>query len=167
MASWLLYDDDEFGFNSRRSFNRQPGTFGQTVGFGEPRRSRRRVFVSFDFDNDDELKHALIGQSRYPNSPFDVYDWSLKEAAPERNWKQKARQRISAAEIVIVICGQYTHRAPGVAAELAMAHELGKPYFFLKGRPDRYCYAPSNAGPNEKIYTWTWDNLEKLIAGMR
>ena len=167
MTNSFLYDDDEPGFNSRRNFNRQPGTFGQPAGFRERRTSRRRVFISFDFDNDDELKHALIGQSRYPNSPFDVYDWSLKEAAPERNWKQKARQRISAAEIVIVICGQYTHRAPGVAAELAMARELGKPYFFLKGRPDRYCHAPSNAWSNEKIYSWTWDNLEKLIDGIR
>ena len=166
MTNWRVYGDgSRFGY--RWGFNQQPGTFGQFGGSPEPRRSRRRVFVSFDFENDDELKHALIGQSRYPNSPFDVYDWSLKEAAPERNWKQKARQRISAAEIVIVICGQYTHRAPGVAAELAMARELRKPYFFLKGRPDRYCHAPSNAWANEKIYRWTWDNLEKLIAGMR
>ena len=48
-----------------------------------------------------------------------------------------------------------------------MARELRKPYFFLKGRPDIFCHAPSNAWPNEKIYTWTWDNLEKLIAEMR
>ena len=92
MTNWRVYDDgSRFGYRGR--FNQQPGSFGQFAGSPEPRRSRRRVFVSFDFDNDDELKHALIGQSRYPNSPFDVYDWSLKEAAPERNWKQKARQR--------------------------------------------------------------------------
>ena len=36
----------------------------------------RRVFVSFDFDNDKKLKDFIIGQSKLPDSPFEVSDWS-------------------------------------------------------------------------------------------
>ena len=132
----------------------------------EPTHYRPRVFISFDFDHDEELKNALVGQSRHPSSPFEVYDWSLKEAAPERDWKQKARQRISAVGIVIFICGQYTDVARGVATELAMARELKKPYFFLRGRPDKECHRPRDAS-HEAMYKWTWPNLAALIAGRR
>ena len=128
---------------------------------------QKRVFISFDFDNDARLKDALVGQARYPNSPFSVADWSLKEEQKEREWKAKAKARIIRSEIVVVICGTRTHSANGVAFELAMAQELRKPYFMLKGHPDKQCTKPSTATQSDKIYTWSWDNLEKLIAGRR
>ena len=58
--------------------------------------AKKRVFVSFDFDNDKTLKDFLVGQARPPDSPFEVIDHSLKEAQPERNWEAKARAAISA-----------------------------------------------------------------------
>ena len=128
---------------------------------------QKRVFISFDFDNDARLKDALVGQARYPNSPFSVADWSLKEEQKEREWKAKAKARINRSEIVVVICGTRTHSANGVASELAMAQELRKPYFLLNGHPDKQCTKPSTARQSDKIYTWSWDNLEKLIAGQR
>ena len=42
-----------------------------------------RVFVSFDFDNDKKLYDFIIGQSKLEDSPFDVANWSMKEAAPQ------------------------------------------------------------------------------------
>ena len=47
--------------------------------------AKKPVFVSFDFDNDKNLKELLVGQSRNDDSPFEVIDHSLKEAAPERD----------------------------------------------------------------------------------
>ncbi len=32
--------------------------------------AKKRVFVSFDFDNDRTLKDFIIGQARLPDSPF-------------------------------------------------------------------------------------------------
>src|SRR5258708_2119574 len=52
---------------------------------------KKRVFVSFDFDNDRGLKDLLVGQSRLSDSPFDIFNHSLKEAAPERTWEDKAQ----------------------------------------------------------------------------
>lgn len=44
---------------------------------------KARVFVSSDFGNDKALKEFLSSQTRHPDSPFEVSDYSLKEAAPE------------------------------------------------------------------------------------
>ena len=101
----------------------------------------KRVFISFDYDHDEELKNALVGQSKYPNSPFNIADWSVKEPIPG-DWKQKVRDRIRRVDVVAVICGHHTHTASGVAEEIRIAREEGKPYFLLKGRKGGICTRP-------------------------
>jgi hypothetical protein len=71
------------------------------------------VFVSFDFDNDKVLKDFIIGQSKHEDSPFDVIDHSLKEAAPEKDWKEKARRAIKRSDVVIVMVGPKTQKLLG------------------------------------------------------
>lgn len=126
----------------------------------------KRAFISFDFDHDEELRDALVGQARLPNSPFNIANWSVKEAL-DGNWRAQVRDRIRRTDLTIVICGEHTHTAKGVAAELTITREEGKPYFLLKGRPHRTCTRPAMARSSDKIYNWTWDNLSKLIAGAR
>ena len=77
----------------------------------------RRAFISFDYDHDEELRDALVGQAKNSNSPFAIADWSVKEPF-EGNWRAKARDRIRRTDLTIIICGEYTHTAKGVAAEL-------------------------------------------------
>lgn len=60
------------------------------------------------------LKDFVIGQSRLADSPFDVIDTSLKEAAPMKTWEDKARIAISRSDIVVVMVGPKTHSASGV-----------------------------------------------------
>ncbi len=120
----------------------------------------KRVFISFDFDNDKALKEFIIGQSRNPDSPFEVADWSMKEAAPEKNWQTEARQRIGRSDIVIVMVGAATHRAPGVLAEVAIARELNKPIFQIIGYKNSSPAPVQNAG---RLYLWNWDNLKALL----
>jgi hypothetical protein len=57
--------------------------------------AKTKVFVSFDFDHDKILKEFIIGQAKLPDSPFEVSDYSLKEAAPERMWEAKARSAMA------------------------------------------------------------------------
>jgi len=121
---------------------------------------KRRVFVSFDFDHDRALKEFIVGQARLPDSPFDIIDYSLKEAAPERDWVNKARAAIRRAEIVLVIAGARTYRARGVLQEVAMAREEGIPIVQIIGYKNRECPSVPNAG---RVYAWTWDNLKKIL----
>ena len=126
----------------------------------------KRAFISFDFDHDEELRDALVGQAKNPDSPFEISDWSVHEPFDD-NWRNKARRLIRRSDLTIVICGEHTHDARGVAAELTIAREERKPYFLLKGRPNKTCTKPAMARSSDKIYKWTWKNLKNLIAGAR
>ena len=126
----------------------------------------KRAFISFDFDHDEELRDALVGQAKHPDSPFRIADFSVRERF-ESNWKEQVRSRIRRTDLTIVICGEHTHTAKGVAAELTITQEERKPYFLLQGRPTKTCHRPAMAHNSDKIYKWSWDNLRKLIAGQR
>ena len=67
--------------------------------------ARKNIFVNLDFDNDARLKDALIGQGRYSNSPFEVRDYPVKEAAPQSQWRRAARRRMDLCSVVDVMCG--------------------------------------------------------------
>jgi hypothetical protein len=70
-------------------------------------------------------------------------------------------------DVVVVLCGEKTDKAAGVAAELTIAKDKGKEYFLLKAYPDKTCVKPSTASASDKVYTWNWENLKKLIGGGR
>ena len=124
-----------------------------------------RVFISFDYEHDSDLKTLLVGQSKLPDSPFVIADWSIKVASP--GWRDEARRRIRASDVVAVICGEHTHTATGVSTEVAIAQEERISYFLLKGRADKTCTRPTAAKSTDKMYRWTWDNLKKLVGGAR
>lgn len=128
--------------------------------------ARQKVFVSFDFDNDSTIKMFLVNQSKLEDTPFDIWDSSVKEHM-DGDWVAKVRAKIRNVDIVCVLCGEKTHTAKGVAIELQIAKELGKPYFLLKGYREAVCTKPTTATTADKMYDWTWENLKKLIHGGR
>jgi hypothetical protein len=122
--------------------------------------TKKRVFISFDFDNDRVLKDFILGQAKLPDSPFEVIDHSLKEAAPEHNWEAKAKASISRCDIVIVMVGPSTHRANGVLKEIAMARAAGVQIVQVIGYKDGNYTPVPNAG---RLYAWNWTNLKNLL----
>jgi hypothetical protein len=125
-----------------------------------------RVFTAFDYDHDGFLRTALVGQSKHEDSPFEICDYSVKEPFTG-DWKKKARERIKKCGQMIVICGEHTHTASGVAAELEIAQEEKLSYFLLQGYSDKNCTKPTTAKDSDKVYQWTWPNLKTLIGGGR
>lgn len=128
--------------------------------------SKKRTFISFDYDNDSDLKVLLVGQAKNDDSPFEITDMSIKEAI-SKDWRKKARTRIKGCDVVIVICGEKTDTATGVSAELEIAQDENIPYFLLKGRASKTCSKPKAAKSSDKLYNWTWENLKILINGGR
>ncbi|MCX6880651.1 MAG: TIR domain-containing protein [Verrucomicrobia bacterium] len=121
--------------------------------------SKKRVFCSFDYDNDKNLKDLLIGQSKNSDSPFEVSDWSMKEAAPEPSWEEEAEKRIKRSDVVIIVLGSKTHSAPGVKKEVKMARDNSVSIFQIK---------PQNTNPTSvtnggSVCNWTWENLKNLL----
>ncbi len=147
-----------------------PGIGGAVVGglAGEIVRSvakgnvmaKKRVFVSFDFDNDRVLKDFIVGQGKLPDSPFEIVDHSLKEAAPERHWEIKAKAAILRSEIVLVMVGRNTYRASGVLKEVAMARAASIPVVQIIGYRDGTYTPVPDAG---RLYAWNWENLKRLL----
>lgn len=124
--------------------------------------AKTRIFVSYDFDNDKVLKDFIVGQAKLPDSPFEVIDHSLKEAAPEAMWEVKALAAIRRAEKFIVMLGPNTRFAPGVRKEVAMATRLGKPRFQVIGyRDGSRTWAVQDGGVT---YEWSWETLKRLLA---
>lgn len=118
------------------------------------------IFISFDFDNDRALKEFMILQTRRSDSPFDVVDHSLKEAAPERDWETTAYKAIGRAKVVLVMVGPQTHRAPGVLKEIEMARAQDKKVVQVIGYRDGDYTPVKGAG---QLYRWNWENLKKIL----
>ena len=92
----------------------------------------KSVFISFDYDNDRDLPGNLVAQAARSDSPFSITDRSVR-APIDENWRREVRDRIRRVDLVIVICGEHTHDADGVAGEVTITQEERKPYFLLKG----------------------------------
>lgn len=121
-----------------------------------------RIFTSFDYDNDDDLRILLVGQARNPNTPFELADWSVKDAL-SGDWQAKVRERLRRTDRMIVLCGECTHTASGVSSEIEIARSEGKPYYLLKGRASRVCTKPK-AAANDPMYEWTHPNLKWMTS---
>jgi len=122
----------------------------------------KRAFISFDYDHDNDRRGDLVSQAERPDSPFNITDWSLKEPVNGK-WKKKVRDIIRRTDLTIVICGEHTHDAAGVTAEVTIVHEEKKPYFLLKGRRYKTCKKPRSARREDTIHPWRWPTLKKLI----
>ena len=122
--------------------------------------AKKRAFFSFDFDEDLGLKTLMAGQIKLPDSPFDAADWSMKEAAAQHNWEQEAEARIRRSDVVVVLVGPKTHRAPGVLKEVAITRRVGKPIVQIIGYKDASPTAVPNAG---RLLRWTWPNMTSVL----
>lgn len=124
--------------------------------------AKPKAFISFDYDHDDGVKVMLVGQAKNPDTPFEFSDWSIKEEI-DKNWKDHARKRIKAVNVVVVLCGQHTDTATGVSAELSIAQEEKVRYFLMKAYSDVTCKKPKAALASDVMHDWSWPNLKKLV----
>lgn len=120
-----------------------------------------RVFISFDFDEDFFLAKAL-GEQLRRSSRFDVANWSMKEAAPERLWRDEAERRLIRSDVMLIVLGPKTYRAPGVLAEVRLARNVRPPV------PVRQVIGYRNSHPTPvqdggRVYRWEHDNLETML----
>jgi hypothetical protein len=126
--------------------------------------AKTKVFISFDYENDRDIKGALISQAKQADSPFSINDCSIQFSVPNTTrWQKIARDNIKKADLVIVLCGLFTDKSDGVAAEVTIAQEEGKPYFLLKGRRRIEVKRPKNVKNEERIIPWNWKKLSEVI----
>jgi len=119
-----------------------------------------RVFISFDFDQ-MRFEAIALGEQLRRSSRFEIQNWSMKEAAPQRLWHVEARRRLNRSDVMVIVVNGSTYRASGVLTEVEIATDLGVPirqvYASRTLRPAR---APAPAAPLQR---WTHDNLATLL----
>ena len=120
-----------------------------------------RVFVSYDRAHDGDLRDRLVAEAR-AGSLFSV---AASSEASERSddLDERLRERIAAADAVIVICGEHTDECPGVSNELRITREEQKPHLLLWGRRASMCKKPASAKLDDSMYGWTPDILRAQL----
>lgn len=126
--------------------------------------SKKKIFISFDYENDKDVKGCLEYQLKSDVVSIAVSDKSINKAIDEK-WKNEARRRISVCNYVIFICGVETSNAAGVSAEMSIVKELKKPYFLLCGRKRNSVQKPHGSLKSDEVYKWTSKNLKLLLSG--
>jgi hypothetical protein len=119
-----------------------------------------RVFVSYDRAHDGDLRDRLVAEAR-GSAVFAVAACSEPEA--NGGGEERIRERIAAADAVIVICGENTDECVSVSNELRITREEGKPHLLLWGRRASMCKKPAGARPDDSIYGWTADILRAQL----
>ena len=120
--------------------------------------AKTKVFVSYDYEHDSNLKDTFVAQSKLQDSPFSINDVSIREPTP--HWQQKARSAIEGCNVFVVLLGDHTFQARGVIREVKMAIELNKKRFQLRKKGQ---WPKSLRGAGE-VVVWKWMNLQKWLA---
>lgn len=121
-----------------------------------------KVFASFDCERDEKLLKRLLAESKSPDARFAVFDRS-SPGILNQDALSRLCERISRVDVVIVLCGQWTHRSANVNAEIKVAKELGKRYYLLKGRRFFDCARPSSARIDDKMFKWSKGVVDQLV----
>ena len=122
--------------------------------------AKKKVFVSFDYDNDNVLKGSLISQARDPSSPFTLTDFSIQAALPAHEWISKAQSAIARCDVFIVLLGMHTHQAQGVLKEVNIAKGSRKYRFQLRTQGSN----PKPVKGAGLVVHWTWPKLKAMLS---
>ena len=121
-------------------------------------KKRRPVFLSFEFERDAGRRGTFIGQAT-DHCEFAIIDKSLPSAQHDDIWRQKARERIRASQVVIVLLGPDTHNAAGVMDELSLAGEAHCPVVQLMPRDKNYGLVAKNGA----VCEYKWDTINRML----
>ena len=121
-----------------------------------------KVFLSFEFDGDEELRNNFYKQSERGDSCHTIENYSLNQPYKPHDdeWLQKARNLISRSDILIVVLGDDTHNAPGVLEEVKLAKEQGKTTFQIRPQ-GRTSGEVACAGD---VIPWDWKKIDTKIS---
>jgi len=121
---------------------------------------KKRVFLSFDVANDQIFKSFVLRQVEHGTVPFEVMDFSRPISSPKSAWDARTRRSITRVHKVLLMVGDFTHHAPGVLREVAIAEKAGTPIVQVIGRKSASPEGLLNAG---RLYVWTPENIANLL----
>ena len=121
-------------------------------------KKRRPVFLSFEFERDAVRRKTFTGQAK-KQCDFAIVDKSLPSAQHDARWRQEAKKRIAASQVVIVLLGPDTQNAPGVKDELSLAGEVRCPVVQLIPQNKNYGLVAKNGA----VCVYKWDTINRML----
>ncbi len=116
------------------------------------------IFVSFEFDKDENLKSKFYAEAK-SETHHRVVNRALNEAYPSNAWKKKAREAIVASDVVVVLIGQDTHNAQGVRVETDMARGRQKPIIQIRPQGSTH----TGLKHLNKPIAWHWQTINAKL----
>ena len=128
--------------------------------------AKPRAFISFDFDHNENEKNLFVGQGKHPDTPWEIADWSSKEALAQSKWEEIIKDKINKCNMAIVLVGRNMASATGVAKEIKMAKQQDVPVFgvYVDGA-NTQSNLPEGLARSRTV-TWTWDNVARMVDQM-
>ena len=81
------------------------------------------VFFSYEFKKNNDLYGSFFAQAK-DESRHGIRNYSLDKVHPPADWRVEAEKRIAQCNLVIIVVGQDTHTASGVAEKKKIAKRL-------------------------------------------
>ncbi len=122
-----------------------------------------RVFISFDFDNDESQKYLFAGQAKNSKTPFNIEDWSSKASLPQNQWEKLIEDKICRSNMVAVLVGKNMASASGVVREIAFAGRNNIPVFGVYVDGAGVSSILPAGLPRNRVIGWNWDNIANAI----
>lgn len=120
--------------------------------------AKKKIFVSFDFATDRNLKNEIVASSQKPDAAYKVSNWSMKPDEKNPKWLKEVKYRITRCDVLVVLCGENSHQAPGLLKEVEIATAANIKVIQLTAHPQN---APvTSAGES---FDWTDENLNKIL----
>ena len=128
--------------------------------------AKPRAFISFDFDHNENEKNLFVGQGKHPDTPWEIADWSSKEALAQSIWEEIIKDKINKCNMAIVLVGRKMASATGVAKEIKMAKQQDVPVFgvYVDGANTQSTLPEGLA--RSRTIAWTWDNVAGAVKQM-
>lgn len=128
--------------------------------------AKKKVFVSYDYDNDKHYKNLLLAWDKNSDFDFNMVDHSADVSINSTDAtaiRRSISAKINAATYFLCIIGKKTHKSDWVKWEIDKAVSLGKKIVAVKTDS-------SNTSPDEILgvgakwaMTFTFDSIKAAI----
>ena len=128
--------------------------------------AKRKVFISFDYENDRHYKNLLVAWDKNKHFDFGFHDGSVTVPVDSENAgpiRRVISGRIATCPRFLCIVGEQTHKSDWVAWEIDKAIELKRVLIAVK--TDRSNKSPANllnAGATWAL-SFTFDAIKKAL----
>ncbi len=130
--------------------------------------AKKKVFISYDYDNDNHYKNLLLAWDANKEFDFSLYDQSVDVSVDSTDAgaiKRVISARINNSTYFLCIIGKHTHKSGWVAWEINKAVELKKKLVAVKTAKDNTSPSEILGVGAEWALSFTFDSITDAIDG--